>query len=139
MPNVSEADVANRILDIAGIDGLIIDAEGHWEGKPNAATALMHSIRAAHPNSCVADAPFAIIDLHLSYPYLEFGKYADAAMPQAYWKDIGQTPTVMANTLKQQWDQWHPNWQNGGYGDSVKPVIPIGQGLPVQGFLPSWR
>ena len=74
----------------------------------------MQSIRAAHPNSFVAYPPFAIIDLHLSYPYLEFGKYADAVMPQGYSKDIGQTPTEMANTLKQQWDQWHQTWQNGG-------------------------
>jgi hypothetical protein len=140
VPNVTEADVANRILDIPGIDGLIVDAETEYEGHPTEATQYMQAIRAQHPTSFVAYAPFPIIDYHTSlidyhasFPYLEFGKYCDAVMPQAYWKDIGVGPVEIVNWMKEQWDKWNSTWQSMGHGDSVKPIIPIGQGYNVSG------
>jgi len=130
IPGVSEADVSNEILDILGIDGLIIDAEAEYEGegKGPIAEAYMIAIRSQHPSSFIAYAPFPIIDYHTWFPYLEFGKYCDVVMPQAYWQDIGVTPTGMVDWMNEQWDKWHAIWQSGGHGDSVKPLIPIGQG-----------
>jgi hypothetical protein len=34
----------------------------------------------------------------------------------------------MVQWMKEQWNSWHEIWQQQGYGDSVKPIIPIGQG-----------
>jgi hypothetical protein len=126
----TEAAVSNEILDIPGIDGFIIDAEAEYEGtdKGPIAESYMLAIRSQHPSSFIAYAPFPIIDYHTWFPYLEFGKYCDAVMPQAYWQDIGVTPTEMVDWMNEQWDKWHAIWQSGGHGDSVKPLIPIGQG-----------
>ena len=127
---VTEADVSNQILDIPGIDGLIIDAEAEYEGggKGPIAEAYMRDIRNSHPSDFVAYTTFPIIDYHLWFPYIEFGRYCDAVMPQAYWKDIGVTPAEMVNWMNEQWDKWHETWKSAGYGDSVKPLIPVGQG-----------
>lgn len=126
----TEADVSNKILDIPGIDGLIIDAETEYEGegKGPIAEAYMIDIRNKHPSNFIAYSTFPIIDYHLWFPYIEFGRYCDAVMPQTYWKDISVTPTEMVNWMDEQWDKWHETWKSGGYGDSVKPLIPIGQG-----------
>jgi len=129
---VSEADVANQILD-AGTDGLIIDAETEYEGKPDNATLYLEKIRKEHPESFLAYTTFPIIDYHLNFPYLEFGKYCDVVMPQDYWKEIGVTPEEMIKWMEEQWDKWHKIWKEGGYGASIKPVIPLGQGWDVTG------
>lgn len=71
---VTEADVSNQILDIPGIDGLIIDAEEEYEGegKGPIAEAYMIDIRNSHPTSFIAYSTFPIIDYHLWFPYIEF-------------------------------------------------------------------
>jgi len=148
-PELNEADVANMILDIPGIDGLIIDAECEYEevnpgpscplwqptgeSKADIAISYMEAIRARHPNKFIAYTPFPIIDLHTSFPYLEFARYCDAVMPQGYWKAIGVTPEYMIYWMEEQWNTWHQIWQQQGYGDSVKPIMPIGQGWNVSG------
>jgi len=149
VPDVNEADVASIILDIPGIDGLIVDAECEYEevdpgascplweptaqSKADIAMAYMEAIRARHLNKFIAYTTFPIIDFHTSFPYLEFGRYCDAVMPQAYWKFIGVTPEDMIYWMEEQWNTWHEIWQQQGYGDSVKPIIPIGQGSDVSG------
>ena len=127
---ISEADVSNQILDIAGIDGLIINAEGEYEGtgKGVIAEQYMEDIRAEHPDSFIAYSTFARIDSHLWFPYIEFGRYCDGVMPQAYWKERPTTPKNEIAIMKQQWDKWHATWESGMYGDSIKPIIPTGQG-----------
>lgn len=54
-------------------------------------------------------------------------------MPQDYWKEIGVTPEEMMDWMEEQWDKWHEIWEEGGYGDSIKPIIPLGQGWDVSG------
>ena len=127
-----EASVANQILDL-GVDGFIIDAETEYEGKPDNATAYLEKIRAEHPDSFIAYTTFPIIDYHTDFPYLEFGKYCDAVMPQDYWKEIEVTPEEMMDWMEEQWNKWHEVWKAGGYSDSVKPIIPLGQGWDVSG------
>ena len=135
VPGVTEADVSNQILDIGGIDGLIIDAETQYEApdKGPIAEQYMLEIRAEHPNNFIAYSTFARIDSHLWFPYIEFGRYCDAAMPQCYWGERPTTPTNEINIMCSQWNYWYTVWQSGGHGDSVKPVIPTGQGYDVPG------
>jgi hypothetical protein len=129
--NVSgETAVATHALSL-GADGFIIDAESEYENLANpsaAATAYASGIKAAYPGKFLAYAPFPIIDLHTSFPYLEFGKYSDAVMPQAYWDDIGYTPAQMVANMDAQWSKWQHTWSTGGFASSVKPIVPIGQG-----------
>lgn len=143
LPDVNEADVANMILDIPGIDGLIIDAECEYEEDPGPSCPLwqptgdskaeiaisyMQAIRARHPKKFIAYTTFPIIDFHTGFPYLEFGRHCDAVMPQAYWKELGVTPEYMIYWMEEQWNMWQEVWRQQGYGDSVKRIIPIGQG-----------
>jgi hypothetical protein len=129
---IGEANVANSILN-AGVDGFIIDAEAEYQGKPNSAVTYMGNIRAAHPNAFIAYAPDTRIDQHQTFPYIEFGKDCNAVMPQAYWKVLGFTPEQMVVYMENQWNKWNGIWANSGYSDSVKPIIPIGQGYEVTG------
>ena len=127
---IEESKVAIKILD-SGVDGLIIDAEAEYEGKPEIAKIYLENIRSNNPDSFIAYTTFAIISYHKNFPYLEFGKYCDAVMPQAYWKDIKVSPEKMIEWLDKEWNFWQKEWEKSGYGDSIKPIYPIGQGYNV--------
>lgn len=125
-----ELNVAKNAL-ATGADGFIIDAETEYENLASpgtAATTYASGIKSAYPDKFLAYAPFPIIDLHTKFPYLELGKYSDAVMPQAYWKDIGYTPAQMVANMDAQWSKWQSTWSSGGFASSVKPIVPIGQG-----------
>ena len=125
---VTEADVSNKILNIPGIDGLVINAEEDYEGKGSIAEQYMQNIRANHPNSFTAYSSFARVTGHEWFPWLEFGQYCDVNMPQAYWAARLLTPEEEVNRMKSDFDYWHNVWRNSGHGNSVKPMIPVGQG-----------
>lgn len=126
----NEADVANHVLDL-GCDGLIIDAEAEYEGKPRMAETYMKAIRAAHPAAFIAYSSFPLISKHPKFPYTEFGRYCDASMPQCYWKLIGFSPKIMMSRIKQEWGDWGAKMTTNGFGDSVAPLVPVGQGFNV--------
>jgi hypothetical protein len=124
-----EINVALNALSL-GADGFIIDAEGEYERLPNnAAVAEQYcqAIRAAYPNRFLAHAPFPIISYHRAFPYVTFGKYCDAVMPQAYWYAIGVSPTYMVEWLNREWRTWHSSLV-GADTNAIKPLAPIGQG-----------
>ncbi|MEW6619684.1 MAG: right-handed parallel beta-helix repeat-containing protein [bacterium] len=130
IPNVSELDVSNMILDISGIDGLVINAESAYEGqgKGTIAEQYMKGIRQKHPTSFIAYSSFARVTGHEWFPWLEFGKYSNRNMPQAYWAARPLTPEEELQRMKNDFDYWHSVWKQGGYSDSVKPIVPVGQG-----------
>lgn len=123
----NEINIGKQCLATAA-DGYIIDAEVEFEGKKPQATQMMQSLRATYPNAFIAHAPLPYIDYHTAFPYVEFGTYCDAVMPQCYWKDIGITPTQMVTDLDAQWKKWHNTWTTQGNGAAIKPIIPIAQG-----------
>jgi hypothetical protein len=48
-------------------------------------------------------------------------------MPQVYygnWKKTSQQGIVW---MYENWTRWHQSWIESGHGDSIKPIIPIGQ------------
>lgn len=126
-----ETAVAKNALSL-GADGFIIDAESEYEALgassgAAAATQYCQGIRAAYPDTFLAYAPFPIISYHSAFPYVAFGKYCDAAMPQDYWTDIGVTPQRMVSWMDSEWSTAEVSWINSGHADSVKPIVPIGQ------------
>jgi hypothetical protein len=129
---MGEAAVANRILDL-GIDGFIVDAEAEYEGKPLSAIIYMMSLRVMQPASFIAYTTFPIISHHQRFPYVEFGRYCDAVMPQAYWQAIGVSPEEVLAWMDAEWRQWEQVWRDTGHADAIKPIIPIGQGWDVSG------
>lgn len=123
----AEINIGKQCLATAA-DGYIIDAEAEFEGKKTQATQMMQSLRASYPNAFIAHAPLPYIDYHTAFPYVEFGTYCDAVMPQCYWKDIGVTPAQMVADLDSQWKKWHNTWTSQGNGAAIKPIVPIAQG-----------
>jgi hypothetical protein len=75
-----------------GADCLVIDAEGHYEGKYAAADRYIRALRgrigATFPLSL---ATFPYVDYHPSFPYSVFfgPEGATANQPQMYWRAIG--------------------------------------------------
>lgn len=126
----SEAAVANRILDIKGVDGLVIDAEGAYEGQNKGAVAsrYLQIIRTNHASDFIAYSSFARVTGHELFPWIEFGEYCDVNMPQAYWAARCIAPLVEFNRMQKDFDKWELIWRNSGHGSSIKPNIPVGQG-----------
>jgi len=127
---IQEANVSIKILD-KGVDGFIVNAEAEYEGKTAEAIQYMTELRTYYPDAFIAYSTFPIIDYHMTFPYIEFGNYCDVAMPQAYWKELAVTPESMVDWMEEQWDKWHETWDQGGYNNSIKPLIPTGQGWNV--------
>ena len=133
-----EADELSTTLSIINStkpDGFVIDAEVEYQSQPTEAAAYASGIKAAYPNLFLAYAPFPIISDHESYPYIQFGEYCDAVMPQAYFETgSGYTPASMLSEIDSQWSYWDNIWATGGYPGSVKPIIPICQAYNDQYF-----
>ncbi len=126
-----EINVALNALGL-GADGFIIDAETEYEALANnnvAASNYCSAIKASYPTRFLAHAPYPIISLHSGFPYVMFGKFCDAVMPQAYWADIGGTnyAVTMVARMNSEWRAWQ-NGLTGANTNAIKPIIPIGQG-----------
>lgn len=101
-----------------GADCLVIDAEGHYEGRYPQASTYMRTLRglvgADYP---LALAAFPYVDYHPAFPYSVFlgpgGAQYNA--PQLYWKTIGTTVD----------EAFIHTWVfNRAYG---RPILPLGQ------------
>ncbi len=101
-----------------GAECLVVDAEGAYAGKYDAAKLYMSAVRATvGPAYPIGFTSFPYVDYHGRIPYSVFlgPGGANANLPQVYWKDIGGTvDAVSARTLA----------QNRVYG---VPIAPIGQ------------
>ncbi|MDE3067429.1 MAG: LamG domain-containing protein [Verrucomicrobiota bacterium] len=128
----AELNVAKWALSVGG-DGLIIDAESEYEGQAAAAAAYASGIKAAYPSRFLAYAPFSYISYHPAFPYVQFGTYCDAVMPQDYWADLGISVPSMVHDMDAEWSAWQ-NGLTGTATNAIKPIIPIGQGWNSSGY-----
>jgi hypothetical protein len=128
---VSETDVANMILNVQGIDGLVIDAEIQYDTLTNRAAvakAYCDSIRAHHPQSFVALTAWARISVHATFPWTSFLDQVDVNMPQTYWAARPTTPQNELNLMNSQFTSYTNIWVGQGDSAAAKPIMPIGQG-----------
>jgi len=138
-----EADVSNKIMSIDGIDGFIIDFEptkrGEYEyyvGSIENATKYLELIRKDHPKGkfFIAYAPYArVYKEHKSY-YLNFSKYCDAVMPQAYWALRPTDPETEIKRMEEGVEGKSEGWGRAHdecTGERI-PIIPIGQGIKTE-------
>lgn len=128
-----EAAIAMWALDM-NVDGHVFDAESEYEGKNPQAEIMLQAVRNHSESAFLAYAPFPIIDSHPTYPYVEFGKYCDAVMPQIYWGDFQKTPLDAVNWMYDNFSRWqevHPG--------STKPIIPLGQAYDNPDINPPYK
>jgi hypothetical protein len=85
-----ENNVAKYVFSVGG-DGFIWDAEAEWEAGhpgitngPAQAWYMCSQLRAAFPTKFLAHNPFDTLYIHSSFPYREFGYWADVVIPQVY-------------------------------------------------------
>ena len=126
----SEADIANRILNVHGIDGLVVDAEIQYDtlsSRVLAAQSYMDSIRAHHPSSFVALTSWARVASHATFPWTTFLSRLDVNMPQTYWAARPTTPATELSRMSSDFTTYTQTWVNQGYAAAAKPIVPIGQ------------
>jgi hypothetical protein len=136
---INAACRAMAVTDYSGVpmDGFVIDAEIEYNGQPANANAYCQGLRAQFPNRFIAHSPYPVPSWNVDFPYIEFGKYCDAAFPQDYWYDqMGTTPENMLQTMNDDFIYWQNIWRANGHADSVKPLIPIGQGFQGRSPVP---
>lgn len=102
----------------SGADCLLIDAEGHYEGRYSAADRYIDELRdRVGEDYPVGLASFPYVDYHPSFPYSVFlGEgAAQFNVPQMYWKTIGTSVRgIYAHTYE----------VNAPY---ERPIFPLGQ------------
>jgi len=127
----SETDVANMILGVRGIDGLLIDAEIEYDtlaARVAAATAYCDSIRVHHPGSLVGLTAWARISGHSTFPWQAFLDRVDVNMPQTYWAARPTTPQNELGLMSSQFATATAGWVGQGDSAAAKPIMPLGQG-----------
>ena len=116
----SETDVANSILDVKGLDGLLIDAEIEYDTLKNraaAAQAYCDSIHTHHPDAFIGLTAWARISGHNTFPWTTFLDRVDVNMPQTYWAARPTTPQNELNLMSDQFISYTKTWVS--LGDSA--------------------
>jgi uncharacterized delta-60 repeat protein len=126
-----------------GADGFVWDAEAEWESHqtwigtngPALAWQLCSTVRSNWPTKFLAHSPFAIVGLHSSFPYKEFGYWSDAVMPQIYHFSATRVPSAAINWTDVNWTYYQNLWSNlppenlNGlavyWTNAIKPLVPI--------------
>jgi hypothetical protein len=129
--SITETDAANMILDVKGIDGLLIDAEIQYDTLSNrdaAAQAYCDSIRAHHPEGFVGLTAWARIVGHATFPWVAFLSRVEVNMPQTYWAARPTTPQNELSIMSTQFTTYTNIWISQGDSAADKPIMPIGQG-----------
>ncbi len=114
---VAEANLGAQAV-AKGADCLLIDAEGHYEGKYASADTYMRALRAQiGPDYPLALAAFPYVHYHPAFPYSVFlgPGMAQYNAPQMYWKAIGTSVKEVFNTTLT---------YNRPYN---RPILPLGQ------------
>lgn len=127
----SESGVANMILAVKGIDGLLIDAEIQYDTLTNrvaAAQAYLDSIRVHHPNAFLGITSWARISGHNTFPWTTFLSGVQVNMPQTYWAARPTTPQNELSLMNGQFASSTQTWVSQGDSAAAKPIMPIGQG-----------
>ena len=100
------------------------------QSAATAAQAYCSGILNARPTAFLAHAPFFNPSSHSYFPYLTFGKYCAAVLPQAYYWFNGLSPESTVAAMDSQWKTLQNSWISSGHADSVKPLFPIGYSAP---------
>lgn len=131
----AELSTTLSIISSTSPDGFIIDAEVQYTNQPTEASNYCAGFKASYPNLFLSYSPFVDISDWPSYPYIQFGQYCDAVMPQAYFElGYGYTPSQMVAYMDSQWSSWQNELVGTQYAGSIKPIVPICQAFNNQYF-----
>ena len=89
-----------------GLDGLMINAEKEYKGKPKEANDYASILRARLPDVPIGLSSYRYPSYHSDFPFWEFARWCDYHSPQVYWlgahnpreqleKSIGELTTII--------------------------------------------
>jgi hypothetical protein len=122
---IQEAQKAISRIRQLGVDGYVMDAEGHYKGKHSAAITFMNQLRAEINDIPVALSSYRYPSYHPQLPWNEFLKKCDLNMPQVYWMH-NHNPGAQLN-------QCVAEFRNLTY---KPPIFPTGAAFTEWGWTP---
>jgi len=120
-----EAQKAISRIRQLGLEGYVLDAEGHYRGKFTSAKIFMDQLKSAIKDIPIALSSYRYPSIHPQLPWNEFLKKVDLNMPQVYWMHANNP----AAQLKKCVDQFN----NMKY---TPPIFPTGAAFTEHGWTP---
>jgi hypothetical protein len=122
---VQEAQKAITRIRQLGVDGYVINAEGHYRNKYTAATTFMNALRAEIKDIPVGLSSYRYPAYHTPLPWDQFLKKCDLVMPQVYWMNAHNPGAQLAKSVTQ--------FRNLKY---TPPIVPTGAAFTEWGWTP---
>ncbi len=97
-PHEEAQKAINRIRQL-NVDGYVLDAEGHYKGKYNAARTFMNALTAEIKDIPIALSSYRYPSYHPQLPWDEFLKKCDLNMPQVYWMHANNPGAQLERTV----------------------------------------
>ena len=121
-----EAQKAISRIRQLGVDGYVLDAEGHYKGKHAAAKTFMSQLKAEIKDIPVALSSYRYPSYHPQLPWNEFLKKVDLNMPQVYWMWSHNPGAQLAQSVAE--------FRNLAY---TPPIFPTGAACTELGWTPT--
>jgi hypothetical protein len=115
----------SRIREL-GVDGYVIDAEGHYKGKYASAKTFMNQLTAAITDIPIALSSYRYPSYHPTVPYNEFLKKCHLNMPQVYWMQAHNPGAQLKKSIA--------DYNNLQY---KPPIFPTGAAFTEYGWTPT--
>lgn len=124
----AEARKAVERVRELNLDGYVIDAEGEYKGRYEAANTFMGILRRELPNTPIALASYRYPSMHPTIPWRNFLSRCDLNMPQVYWQGASN-PKLQLQRCFEEFDSMN----------NRLPVVPIGAAYKEHGWKPAAR
>lgn len=123
-PGQEAQKAISRIREL-GVDGFVLDAEGHYKGKYNSAKTFMSQLKSAITDIPIALSSYRYPSYHPQLPWDEFLKKCDINMPQVYWMHANNPGAQLKKSIAE--------FKNMKY---TPPIFPTGAAFSEWGWKP---
>jgi hypothetical protein len=123
-PDQEAQKAISRIREL-GVDGFVIDAEGHYKGKYYSAKTFMSQLKSTINDIPIALSSYRYPSYHPQLPWNEFLGKCDYNMPQIYWMHATNPGAQLSRSIAE--------FQNLKY---TPPIFPTGAAYTEWGWKP---
>jgi hypothetical protein len=123
-PSQEAQKAISRIREL-GVDGYVLDAEGHYKGKFSSAKTFMSQLKSSINNIPIALSSYRYPSYHPQLPWNEFLKKVDLNMPQVYWMKATNPGAQLKQSISE--------FKNMQY---TPPIFPTGAAFTEWGWRP---
>jgi len=121
-----EASKAISRIQELGVDGFVLNAEGHYKGKYVSAVTFMDRLTAAITDIPIALSSYRYPSYHPRLPWNQFLKKCDLNMPQIYWMFAHNPGAQLKKSIAE--------YKNLKY---TPPIFPTGAACTENGWTPT--